>query len=221
MGVKFRDGEKEFKALVISPSALSALSRKEGSAQWELLRASQLTWLVQRAALMNDTLSWKWRGKTSFLLETQATPKASTAVPTGGSPSPGELLWGGRARQPRQGGDPLFGAHPGTGWGLVAGGPSRGGRRYRDPRGCCRASESGARFIGDRLMSNNWVTMAKSIPKILFCFPENCLPIIVSPSESCHSAITQILTNSVVILSSANVNKADCYTQTPRINQGK
>lgn len=33
MGVKSRDGEKEFKALVISPSALSALSRKEGSAQ--------------------------------------------------------------------------------------------------------------------------------------------------------------------------------------------
>lgn len=33
IGVKFRDGENEFKALVISLSALSALSRKEGSTQ--------------------------------------------------------------------------------------------------------------------------------------------------------------------------------------------
>lgn len=33
IGVKFRDAENEFKALVISLSALSALSRKEGSTQ--------------------------------------------------------------------------------------------------------------------------------------------------------------------------------------------
>lgn len=151
MGVKFRDGEKEFKALVISPSALSALSRKEGSAQWELFRASQLTWLVQHAALMNDTLSWKWRKKTSFLLEMQAAPKASAAAPTGRLPiSPGSCFWGGRARQPRwprQGGNPpLWGPSRhmmGFGGGVNPPGAGRagGGRRYRDPRGRCRAAE--------------------------------------------------------------------------------
>lgn len=115
MGVKFRDGKKEFKALVISPSALSALSRKEGSAQWELFRASQLTWLVQHAALMNDTLSWKpRRKKTSFLLETPACPKAgeqhhgvSSPNPTGAWGPAGR--WRGPAlRWPQAGGNPTF-----------------------------------------------------------------------------------------------------------------
>lgn len=72
-------------------------------------------------------------------------------------------------------------------------------------------------------MSDNWVTMAKSIPKILFCFPENSLPFFFF-SKSCHFTITQILTNSVLFFQvqmAANVNKADCYIQTPRITQGK
>lgn len=123
IGVKFRDGEKEFKALVISPSALSALSRKEGSAQWELFGASQLTWLVQHTALMNDTLSWKWRKKTYFLLEIQTAPKARTAAPIGAG-SPISSPWGaafGVAGPGSPGGPsrervPLLHSQPGTWW---------------------------------------------------------------------------------------------------------
>jgi len=98
IGVKFRDGEKEFKALVISPSALSALSRKEGSTQWELFRASQLTWLVQHSALMNDTLYWKWRKKTSFLPSGDRGGPQSQSSGTHWGRLPGELLLGWRGQ---------------------------------------------------------------------------------------------------------------------------
>lgn len=97
MGVKFGDGKKEFKALVISPSALSALSRKEGSAQWELFRASQLTWLVQHAALMNDTLSWKPREKNFLPPGDTHVPESRRAAPRGRLPQthgcPGTCGW--------------------------------------------------------------------------------------------------------------------------------
>lgn len=73
-------------------------------------------------------------------------------------------------------------------------------------------------------MCDNWVTMAKSIPKILFCFPENSLFFISFFFKPYHFAITQILSNGVLFFQAqmaVNVNKADCYIQTPRINQGK
>lgn len=77
---KCRRGSKELKLCVISPSALSALNRKKRSAQWVLFRASQLTWLVQRTALMNDTLSWKWR-KNFLPCGDRESPKAREMQP--------------------------------------------------------------------------------------------------------------------------------------------
>lgn len=140
--------------------------------------------------------------KTSFPLEIQAAPKASAAVPTGRVPiTPGSCFgWQGQAAQVAQAGRgcPLWGPSRHM-MGFGGGGTLPGWPQVPRPQGHCGVSESGARFTGDRLMSNNWVTMAKSIPKILFCFPENSLPIFF-PSKSCHSAITQILTNLILSL---------------------
>lgn len=128
---------------------------------------------------------WRYRRP---LTPVQRRPRADSPSPRGatfGVAGPGSP--GGPGRE----GVPLFEAHPGTWWDLVVGwshpalaepgaaaGTATPGMLPR-----CGVSESGTRFIGDRLMSNNWVTMAKSIPKILFCFPKNSLPIFSFPLQ--------------------------------------